>query len=435
MGYQKIKGTLDFIGYTALKRRYVEGKAREIVKAYNMEEIITPTFEATEVFNRSSGETSDVVTKEMYTFLDKSKKSITLRPEGTASVVRAFLENKLYANPGIKKYFYNMPMFRHERPQAGRYREFVQFGVEFFGDASYLLDADVICLMDLILKSVGFEGKYKVVVNTIGDFESRTAYQTALKEYFSDKIDGLCEDCKNRLNKNPMRILDCKVDRENPILQNAPKIHDYLNDSSKEYFNNLLKTLDYLGIEYVVDYNLVRGLDYYTDTVFEFISLGDDKDPVNSLKNIAISAGGRYSGLTKTLGGPDVPGIGFAFGVERLANLLEYYNLLPELNYDCDLCLLSLDEESKLYALSLCANLRSKGLVCEMDYINNSLKPQFKLSDRVNSKYIIIIGETERESGIAKIKNTSTAVQEDINIDYKNTNNLDNIINYIKENK
>lgn len=427
MGYQKIKGTLDFVGYSALKRRYVESKAREIVKAYNMEEIITPTFEATEVFNRSSGETSDVVTKEMYTFLDKGKKSITLRPEGTASVVRAFLENKLYANPGIKKYFYNMPMFRYERPQAGRYREFVQFGVEFFGEASYLLDADVIALMDSILKNVGFDGKYKVVVNTIGDFESRTAYQNALKEYFADKINDLCDDCKNRLNKNPMRILDCKVDRESDILKNAPKIHDYLNDKSKEYFNNLLKTLDYLKISYEVDYNLVRGLDYYTDTVFEFISLGDEKDPVNSLKNIAISAGGRYSGLTKTLGGPDIPGIGFAFGVERLANLLEYYNLLPDLNNSCDLALLTLDEESKLFALSLCSKLRSEGLVCEIDYVNNVLKPQFKLSDRVNAKYIIIIGETERENNSVKIKNTLTGIQEEIK--------FDELINYIKEKK
>jgi len=427
MGYQKIKGTLDFVGYSALKRRYVEAKAREIVKAYNMEEMITPTFEATELFNRSSGETSDVVTKEMYTFLDKSKKSITLRPEGTASIVRSFLENKLYANPGIKKYYYNMPMFRHERPQAGRYREFVQFGVEFFGEASYLLDADVICLMDLILKNVGFEGKYKLVVNTIGDFESRTAYQIALKEYFSDKIDDLCEDCKNRLNKNPMRILDCKVDRESPILKNAPKIHDYLNDNSKEYFNNLLKTLDYLNIGYEVDYNLVRGLDYYTDTVFEFISLGDDKDPANSLKNIAISAGGRYSGLTKTLGGPDIPGIGFAFGVERLANLLEYYNLLPDLNTNCDLALLTLDEESKLFALSLCAKLRKEGIVCEIDYNSNVLKPQFKLSDRVNAKYIVIIGETERQNKSVKIKDTKTGNQEEIK--------FEEIINYIKENR
>lgn len=427
MGYQKIKGTLDFIGIDAMKRRYVEGVSRSVMKSYNISEIITPVFEQTEVFNRSSGESSDIVTKEMYTFLDKGNRSITLRPEGTASIIRAFLENKLYALPGVKKYFYNLPMYRYERPQAGRYREFVQFGVEFFGEESYMLDADIILLGDMILKKLGLKDKYKIVVNTIGDLESRNNYQKALKQYFSDKIDLLCEDCKKRLDKNPMRILDCKVDKDNPVLLNAPKIRDYLNENSKEYFENLLKVLDYLHIEYEVDSSLVRGLDYYTDTVFEFISKGDENDPVSSLKNVAILAGGRYSGLTKTLGGPDIPGIGFAFGVERVTNLLDYYNLLPEFEGSVDICLLSLDPESKNYCLDIARCLREEGFVCEIDYINNSLKPQFKLAERVNARYIGIAGETERLNSSINIKCPKTGKQETISVK--------ELINYIKENK
>ncbi len=431
MGYQKIKGTLDFIGLDAANRRYVESKTREIMKAYNIEEIITPVFEQTDVFNRSSGESSDIVTKEMYTFLDKGNRSLTLRPEGTAAIVRAFLENKLYANPGIKKYFYNMPMYRYERPQAGRYREFVQFGVEFFGDASYMLDADVIILGDMILKTLGLENKYKLVINTIGDLESRETYQKALREYFASQIDELCEDCRNRLEKNPMRILDCKVDRNSDILKNAPVISDYLNETSKAYFENLLKTLDYMDIKYEVNPRLVRGLDYYTDTVFEFISCGDDKDPITSLKDTAILAGGRYAGLTKLLGGPDVPGIGFAFGVERVTNLLKYYQMIPNLENKVDVCLLSIDEpnddKSKKYVLRLCRKLRSAGITCEMDYINNNLKPQFKLSERVKAMYIGIIGEEEREKEVITIKCPSKGTQEEIKVK--------ELIKYIKENK
>lgn len=427
MSFQKIKGTLDYIGINSSKRRYIENVARDVMHSFNIEEIITPVFEQTEVFNRSSGEASDIVTKEMYTFLDKGNRSITLRPEGTAAIVRCFLENKLYALPGIKKYYYNLPMYRYERPQAGRYREFVQFGCEFFGEASYFLDSDVIILGDTILKALGLKGKYKIVLNTIGDFESRMNYQKALKEYFSEAIDDLCEDCKARLDKNPMRILDCKVDRNKDIIKNAPVISDYLNDASKEYFNNLLKVLDNLDIAYEVDPRLVRGLDYYTDTVFEFISVGDDKDPVNSLQGSAILAGGRYSGLTKLLGGPDIPGIGFAFGVDRVLNVLDYYNLFPVLDCDVEITLLSLDNESKIYAMKLCKMLRENGIVCEIDYNNNNLKPQFKLAERVKSKYIGIIGESERENETVNIKIPGNENQ--INIKAKE------LIKFIKENK
>lgn len=417
--YQKIKGTNDFFEDAILKRRYIESVAKRICKAYNIGEMVTPIFEATEVFVRSSGDGSDVVNKEMYTFKDKGDKSITLRPEGTASIVRSFLENKLYAQVGLKKYFYSGPMFRYERPQKGRYREFNQFGVEYFGDSSYFLDADIIMLASLIFNELGLSGKYRVCINTIGDFESRNNYQKALKEYFSKHIDKLCDDCKNRLNKNPMRILDCKVDKDSDILKNAPKIKDYLNEESVEYFKNLCNALDNLGIDYYVDANLVRGLDYYTDTVFEFIvsDITNGKEE-NALKGIAMGGGGKYADLVKNFGGPEIPGIGFAFGVERIIELMDYFDLYPEdIKNKVDITLITLDNESKIYGLKLEKELRLKGIVVEMDYVSNSMKPQFKLSERNNSKFVGIIGEEERNNGIITVKNTLDRTQENVKIE------------------
>ena len=417
--YQKIKGTNDFFEDAILKRRYIESIAKRICKSYNIGEMVTPIFEATEVFVRSSGEGSDVVNKEMYTFKDKGDKSITLRPEGTASIVRSFLENKLYAQAGLKKYFYYGPMFRYERPQKGRYREFNQFGVEYFGDSSYFLDADIIMLASLIFNELGLSCKYRVCINTIGDFESRNNYQKALKEYFSKHIDKLCDDCKNRLNKNPMRILDCKVDKDSDILKNAPKIKDYLNEESVEYFKNLCNILDNLGIDYYVDANLVRGLDYYTDTVFEFIvsDITNGKEE-NALKGIAMGGGGKYADLVKNFGGPEIPGIGFAFGVERIIELMDYFDLYPEdIKNKVDITLITLDNESKIYGLKLEKELRLKGIVVEMDYVSNSMKPQFKLSERNNSKFVGIIGEEERNNGIITVKNTLDRTQENVKIE------------------
>ncbi len=416
MSFQKIKGTLDYFGLQTKKRRYVESVARNICKLNNIEEIITPTIEYTDVFVRSSGDSSDIVTKEMYTFKDKGDRSITLRPEGTAGVCRAFLEEKLYVATGLKKYFYNGSMFRCERPQAGRYREFNQFGVEYYGEDSYLVDASVIILADSILKSLGLSNNYKVCVNTIGDFKSRMAYQEALRKYFSENIDSLCEDCKNRLNKNPLRILDCKVDKDSEVLKNAPKIVDYLTKEAKEYFDNLLKTLDYMNINYYVDNNLVRGLDYYTDTVFEFIACNDDSN--ESLNGLAILAGGKYSDLVKEFGGPSISGIGFAFGVERVISLMDKLNLFPEsINDRIDYVVIGLDPNTKLYTLEICETLRKLGYSCEMDYKNCSFKPQFKLVDRVNPKYILIFGEEEVKENKVTIKNNDTKEQITLNID------------------
>ena len=418
MGYQKIKGTNDFFGDNILKKRYIENIIRKVMNEYNIEEISTPIFEQTEVFVRSSGDGSDVVTKEMYTFKDKGDKSITLRPEGTASIVRSFLENKLYGTPGLKKYFYTGPMFRYERPQKGRYREFNQFGVEFYGDNSYFLDAEVINLAATIFDELGLKGKYKVLVNTIGDFESRCNYQKALKEYFGQYLDQLCDDCKNRYNKNPMRILDCKVDKDSLILKNAIKIKDYLNDASKEYFNNLCKVLEYLGIEYEVDSNLVRGLDYYTDTVFEFFVKDEDfNGKVNELKGLALAAGGKYADLIKNFGGPDIPGIGFAFGLERMIEVLDYFEMYPkQLKEDVDITLIALDIESKYLTLKLASQIRGHGLSCELDYVSTNLKPQFKLSERNNSRFVGIIGETERQNEEITVKDLINKTQETIKL-------------------
>lgn len=408
MTYQRIKGTNDYYGIMTKKRRYVEDELRSICLKYNLEEVILPIIENTEVFVRSSGEGSDVVNKEMYTFLDKGNRSITLRPEGTAGVVRSFLENKLYVNPGLKKYFYTGPMFRYERPQAGRYREFNQFGVEFFAVDSYLLDANIIALGYEMLKKLGFsDDNFILHVNTIGNFESRTNYAKALRDYFTPVIGELCDDCKNRLNKNPMRILDCKVDKDNPLLKNAPKIKDYLTPDSVDYFNGLLTTLDKLNIPYVVDDNLVRGLDYYTDTVFEFISQGND-----ALSGLAIIAGGKYADLVRTFGGPDTPGIGFGIGLERIIGLLDAFNLYPaSLVKQVDYVVIGLDPETKIYTFKVAKTLRDLGYIVEMDYQNTSFKSQFKVVDRVLPKYILIFGEEEVKNNAVTIKNNETGEQ------------------------
>lgn len=418
--YQKVKGTLDFYDDSALKLKYLENEISKVIKNYGYKEIITPIFEVTELFVRTSGEDSDIVTKEMYTFNDKGNRSITLRPEGTAGVVRSFLENKMYANSNLTKLYYFGPMFRYERPQTGRYRQFNQFGVEAFGSSSPLLDADVIISAYQIFKSLGIDN-ILLKINTIGDFRSRSNYVKVLKEYFSKDIDKLCSDCNNRLQKNPLRILDCKVDSNSPIIKNAPKISDSLTEESKTYFSEVLKALDYNKINYVVDDNLVRGLDYYTDTVFEFIIQSDD-----NLNGLAICGGGKYSEMVKSFGGPDIPGIGYAFGIERVISIMEQKKLFPDLNRSADVVLIALDDESKLYSLNLANVLRTNGYYADLDYLNTTMKQQFKLSDRLNAKFIIIIGEEELNSNTLTIKNTKTKIQETIK--------ESNLLEYLKEN-
>jgi histidyl-tRNA synthetase len=408
---QKIKGTQDFYGDKAVKMHYVEKIMMELAINSGFSEIRVPTFEATEVFVRSAGDESDIVSKEMYTFTDKGKRSITLRPEGTAGVARSFVENKMYANNlALTKLFYIGPMFRYERPQAGRYREFNQFGVEVFGDGTALLDADVIISAYNIFKKLGVSN-LKLKINSIGDFESRKAYAEVLKEYFKNNIETMCGDCHRRLNTNPMRILDCKVDKDNPALLNAPKIKDNLNEHSLLYFQEVLNVLNKFNIPYEVDENLVRGLDYYTDTVFEYIIESDDE-----LNGLAICAGGKYADLVKSFSGMEIPGIGYASGVERIVSVMEKQGLFEGLNQDIDVVVIALDSESKLLSLKIANDLRLDNISCDLDYKNIGMKQQFKFSDRVNAKFIIIIGENERNNNVVQVKDVKNKEQIEVSI-------------------
>lgn len=417
--YQKIKGTLDFIATDASKYRYVQNTISEVVSKFGYSEIITPVFESTDLFVRSSGEDSDIVTKEMYTFLDKGKRSITLRPEGTASVVRAYLENKLYINSLTKLYYFG-PMFRYERPQTGRFRQFTQFGIEVFGPSSPLLDADVIITGDKIFKKLGINNLV-LKVNTIGDFKSRSNYINSLKEYFKDKVDDLCDDCKRRLNTNPLRILDCKVDGNKPVVLNAPKIDKSLTNEAKDAFNQVIEALDKNKVNYIVDTSLVRGLDYYTDTVFEFIIESND-----NLNGLAMCGGGKYSDMVKSFGGPDIPGIGFAIGIERVISIMDELGLFPDLDKKTDIVLISLDQESKLESLKLANDLRQIGYNVELDYLNTNMKPQFKLSERLDAKLIFIIGEEERKNKVYTVKISKTKEQKNIK--------EEDLLKFLKEN-
>ena len=411
MKVSKIKGTLDYFGEQLNTYRYIEGVAKEICNSHGIKEVMLPTFEATELFARGVGEGSDIVSKEMYTFVDRSNRSITLRPEGTAGVTRWFVENKMYINPGLSKYFYVGPMFRYERPQAGRYREFRQFGVEAFGPGSAYLDADIICFADSFLKKLGIKN-VKVLVNNIGSKQSRANYEKVLVEYFTKNIDSMCADCKNRLLKNPLRILDCKVDKETDIMKNAPKISDYLIDEDKEYAKSVISALDALDINYEVDEKLVRGLDYYTSTVFEFIY----DDPTSPINGLTLLAGGRYNGLAKELDGPDTDAIGFATGMERLILVMNELGVAPVLDEAADACVITIGEATKLEGIRLTNYLRSYNLKCEIDYINHNLKPQFKLSDRIKAKHVLIMGEDELNNGLIKVKNIETKEEKVIEV-------------------
>lgn len=401
MRVTKIKGTLDFFGDSALKYQYLEEKAKAVCHRFGFTPIITPIFEATELFTRGVGEGSDIVNKEMYTFLDKGERSITLRPEGTASITRAYVENKLYVAPGLKKYYYFGPMFRHERPQAGRYRQFTQFGIEALGPGSSYLDAEIINFASSYLKEIGFT-KIKVLINNIGSGESRVRYEEALKEHFKAHLDTMCPDCKVRYEKNPLRILDCKVDKEHDAMNTAPRIFDYLTDEDKAYFTRICEILDELGIKYEVSDRLVRGLDYYTNLVFEFL-YDDESSPINGL---TVLAGGRYNGLSKQLDGPDTEAIGFACGVERLMLALDELGKFDFLNSDALFQVITIGESVKVEGIKLANSIRESGAYVEIDYVSHNLKPQFKLAERCKARYLIIIGEDEVKTGVYKVKDT-----------------------------
>ncbi len=417
--FQVPRGTRDILPSETDKWQNIEKKFKEICELYNYKEIRTPTFESTDLFRRSVGETTDIVGKEMYTFEDKKGRSLTLRPEGTAPVMRAFVENKLFALNELTKMFYKGSMFRYERAQKGRWREFFQFGVEVLGSESPGIDAEIIALGNHYLKSVGLT-EFKAVINTLGDAESRQRYKEELVEYFSQHIDGLCSDCKSRLEKNPLRLLDCKVDKNSEIMKNAPKASNYLNDKSKAYFEEVQKLLDLIGIKYIVDETLVRGLDYYNHTVFEFIGTSD-KMGVQS----TIFGGGRYNGLVSQLGGPDIGGIGFALGAGRLLMALEAEGVEIGRENKIDAFVITTSEQTDDYALKVVQNLRYEGFSVEKDYLGKKFKGQMKLLDKENALVALILGDDELDAKEITVKIKSLDIQEKVK--------LSDLASYLKE--
>ncbi len=404
------KGTVDILPGESEKWVRLEERIRKVCKLYNFKELRTPIFESSELFHRDSNDVSDMVTKETYDFMDRGNRGMTLRPEGTAGVARSFIENKLYVENPISKLFYMGPMFRYERAQRGRQRQFHQFGIEALGSNSPLMDAEVISTAVAVIKEFGLGG-IKVKINTIGDEESRNAYREVLVNHFSKYKDHLCSDCLNRLEKNPLRILDCKVDRDQDFFKTAPKISDYLNDVSKNHFKQVLDALDEMNIKYEVDENLVRGLDYYTFTVFEI-----EVDCAELGAQNVICAGGRYNNLIKQLGGPDTPACGLAFGMERLLFALESEGKKLAKDPMSHLFIIALGNEAINKASGIMNVCRLGGLITEMDYSNKSIKAQFKLADKNNSMFTAILGENELKENKINIKNNETDEQETIDL-------------------
>ena len=409
---QKPKGTYDVYGSYGKNLLYVRDLIQVLMEKYNYQYFRTPAFESSELYHRGVGETTDIVSKETYDFIDRGERKMTLRPEGTAGIVRSFIENKLYgeASQPIKCWYYG-PMYRYERPQSGRYREFNQFGVEVFGSSDPLIDAEVISIPVNLYKLLGLKG-IKVNINTLGDIDSRMQYRQALKDYFKPHLDLLCDDCKKRFETNPLRILDCKVDKDLDIMKNAPKISDYLNDVSKEHFTKVKQYLTSMDIEYVVNENLVRGLDYYTHTVFEVEASVEGFGSQN-----VLCGGGRYDSLVETVGGPKTCGVGFATGIERLLTALEYEKKLPEDNKKLDIYVVPMSDNEKEYSIKITNVLRMNGFSVEIDSMNRNIKSNFKQADRLEAKYIIIIGESELQSNILTIKNNFDKTEEKINCD------------------
>lgn len=399
---QKPKGTYDIYGDKSSQILFLRKLITSLMDKYNYKYVQTPIFESSELFHRGVGETTDIVSKETYDFKDRGNRDLTLRPEGTAGLVRCLIENKLYIDANPLKTWYFGSMFRYERPQSGRNREFSQFGVETFGSNDPMMDAEVISIIVNLFKLLGLKG-IKVNINTLGDMESRMAYRSALLDYFKPYLDDLCDDCKTRYSKNPLRILDCKVDAGQEIMKNAPKMSDYLNETSKEHFDKVKEYLESMGIEYVICDTLVRGLDYYTHTVFEVTSEVEGFGSQN-----VLGAGGRYDNLVKTVGGPDIPGVGFAIGVERLLLALEAEGINISEDNGIDVYAFAMSTDYKKYMFELANSLRVNGFNVDLDYSGRNIKNNFKHADKLGAKFVVIIGKDEVESNILTIKNNET---------------------------
>lgn len=410
---QKVKGTYDVYGLYGKKLLYVENIIRNLMEKYGYDYFRLPTFEYSDIFHRGVGETTDIVSKETYTFLDRGGRSLTLRPEGTAGVVRSFIENKFNntAATPLKTWYYGQ-MFRYERPQSGRFREFYQFGIEVFKSDSPIVDAEVISIAVNLYKILGLKG-IKVNINTLGDSESRKNYNDALIKYLEKHFDSLSEDSKVRFEKNPLRILDSKDETDQKIVAEAPKMTDYLNENSKEHYEKVKEYLDLLEIEYSENPKLVRGLDYYTHTVFEV-----EADIKGFGAQNVLCGGGRYDGLVETLGGPSVPGVGFAMGMERLLTALDYEEIKLVDESNIDVYIAPLSENEIPYSFKLTSFLRLNGFNTEFDYMNRNIKNNFKNAEKLGAKYIVLIGNDEITSNELTIKNTETKEEFKVNADY-----------------
>lgn len=406
MSIKAPRGVNDILPSDSLKWQFIRRQAEEVFAKFNYEELMIPIFEYTELFQRGIGETTDVVEKEMYTFLDKGGRSITLRPEGTASVMRSFIEHKIYGQIQPTKYFYFGPMFRYERPQAGRYRQFYQVGAEALGVDNPLIDAEVIALGLHLLDVLGVR-EHQLYLNSIGCPQCRSAYRDLLQQFFAPHLNHLCPDCQRRYDKNPLRILDCKNPTCQSYLEGAPAILDHLCTNCATDFSKVCSYLDLLGIDYTIDPGIVRGLDYYTKTSFEikYAGLGAQD---------TLIGGGRYDGLGQEIGGKNVPGMGFAMGIERLLLAMEDQLDRWPVERTTDLFIISIGEEATSAAFKYLHQLRNAGLKAGMDYLGRSVKGQMKMADRQRARYSIILGDSELAKGLATIKDMQTGDQEEI---------------------
>ncbi|SDP54945.1 histidine--tRNA ligase [Selenomonas ruminantium] len=403
------RGTKDILPDTVGQWTYVEEKIRDLCARYGYKEIRTPMFEHTELFHRGIGEGTDVVDKEMYTFTDRGDRSITLRPENTASAVRAYLQNKLYGDNSLTKLFYIGSMFRYDRPQAGRMREFHQFGVEALGESNPAVDAEIIMLAMDLLGGLGLKD-LKLSLNSVGCPKCRPVYRKVLQDYFRDKLDDLCEDCQDRFERSPLRILDCKADADKPYMADAPKITDCLCEECQEHFHKVQHFLTEAGVEFELDARLVRGLDYYTKTAFEI------KYPPLGAQS-AVAGGGRYDGLIEEIGGNPTPAVGFATGLERVLLALEKQNLLPEMDNKTDAFVVALGEEAQGAAFKLLTQLRQAGLKASMDYAGRSMKAQMKQANKANARFALIIGEDEVKEACVQLKDMEKSEQQKVSFD------------------
>ena len=402
----KPKGTYDLLGIDAKIYTYINHEIENFMANYNYDLIRTPIFEASELYHRSVGESSDIVTKETYDFVDRGNRCMTLRPEGTAGVVRSVVENKMYGNKNdCIKLYYNGTMYRYERPQSGRNREFTQFGVEVFNSNDPIIDAEVISLGYNLLNSLGIEN-VTVAINSLGDKETRHNYTEALVKYLEPHINSLCDDCQRRYKSNPLRILDCKVDKDSEMLKNVPKLSDYLSKASSERFTKLKMLLANLDIDYEINDKIVRGLDYYDENVWEYVTTDD---------GITLGGGGRYNFLVENLGGPNLPAVGFALGIERIILNLKNKIDIDNLNNNIDVYIMSVNEEEKMQAIILAQNLRLNNVITEINSNNLSLKSQFKIADNLKAKFLVILNSDDLNKGLINVKDNAT--KEEIKID------------------